>query len=214
MLRTRHRPLPGGRIPPVDALAFGLILSAAGLGLLATINGVVYVLGITALGTYILAYTPLKRVSSLCTIVGAVPGAIPPLMGWAAAHGSLGAAAWGLFAVLFLWQLPHFLAIGWMYRKDYERGGFPMLMVIDRDGRATARQMVLSCAALVPVTVLAGTLAGSGRVYIWGAMALGALFLGATLRFARHRSFPTARSALLISVLYLPALLGLMAFDR
>ena len=214
MLRTRHRPLPGGRIQPVDALAFSLILSAAGLGLLATINGVVYVLGITALGTYILAYTPLKRVSSLCTIVGAVPGAIPPLMGWAAAHGSLRAGAWGLFAVLFLWQLPHFLAIGWMYRKDYERGGFPMLMVIDRDGRATARQMVLSCAALVPVTVLAGTLAGSGRVYIWGAMVLGALFLGATLRFARHRSLPTARSALLISVLYLPALLGLMAFDR
>jgi heme o synthase len=214
MERTRRRPLPSGRIVPGDALAFGLALAAGGFALLATINGLTYFLGVAALASYVLAYTPLKRITSLCTIVGAVPGAIPPMMGWAAARGSLDLPAWALFGVLFLWQLPHFLAIGWVYREDYERGGFPMLTVLDRDGRSTGRQMVLFCAALLPVTVLAGALVSAGVIYLWGAAALGSLFLAGALRFARSKTAASARSLFLISVLYLPALLGLMVFNR
>jgi heme o synthase len=214
MRRTRRRPLPAGRVAPVHALAFGLLLSAAGLGLLAGINGLTYFLGIAALGSYVLLYTPLKRVTSLCTVVGAVPGAIPPLMGWAAARGSLDAAGWGLFAILFLWQLPHFLAIGWMYREDYARAGFPMLTVLDSDGRSTARQAMLYCAALLPVTVAAGVLSRAGVVYLGGAALLGLAFLAGSIRFARAKSIPAARRLFAISILYLPALLALMVFDR
>src|SRR5262249_1916568 len=125
MRRTPARPLPSGRVVPADALAFGLILPAPGFALLATGDGPTYFLGVSALASYVVAYTPLKRVTSLCTIVGAVPGAIPPMMGWAAARGTLDAGAWGLFSLLFLWQLPHFLAIGWICREDYEQAGFP-----------------------------------------------------------------------------------------
>ena len=214
MQRTRRRPLPAGRVAPVHALAFGLLLSAAGLGLLAGINGLTYFLGIAALGSYVLLYTPLKRVTSLCTVVGAVPGAIPPLMGWAAARGSLDAAGWGLFAILFLWQLPHFLAIGWMYREDYARAGFPMLTVLDSDGRSTARQAILYCAALLPVTVAAGVLSRAGVVYLGGAALLGLAFLGGSIRFARAKSIPAARRLFTISIVYLPVLLALMVFDR
>ncbi len=125
MERTRHRPLPAGRITPGEALTFGLALSGSGIVLLSTINALTPALGAAALASYVLLYTPLKRLTSLCTVVGAVPGAIPPMMGWAAARGTLGSGAWSLFAVLFLWQLPHFLAIGWIYREDYARAGFP-----------------------------------------------------------------------------------------
>lgn len=214
MQRTRRRPLPAGRVAPVHALAFGLLLSAAGLGLLAGINGLTYFLGIAALGSYVLLYTPLKRITSLCTVVGAVPGAIPPLMGWTAARGSLDAAGWGLFAILFLWQLPHFLAIGWMYREDYARAGFPMLTVLDSDGRSTARQAMLYCAALLPVTVAAGVLSRAGVVYLGGAALLGLAFLAGSIRFARAKSIPAARRLFAISIVYLPALLALMVFDR
>jgi heme o synthase len=214
MRRTSSRPLPSGRVAPGDALAFGLFLSAAGLGLLASINGLTYFLGIAALGTYVVVYTPLKRATSLCTVVGAVPGAIPPVMGWAAARGSLDAGGWALFAVLFLWQLPHFLAIGWIYREDYARAGFPMLTVTDTDGRSTARQMVLYCVALLPVTLAAGALARAGIFYLLGATALGLVFLGGATRFARTKSIPAARWVFAISVIYLPALLALMVFDR
>jgi heme o synthase len=137
MERTRRRPIPAGRLRPEEALLFGLALSAAGLVLLAFVNRLTLALGAASLLSYVLAYTPLKRTTSLCTVVGAVPGALPPLMGWAAARGSLGAAGWGLFAILFLWQLPHFLAIGWLYREDYARGGFPMLAVTDKDGASS-----------------------------------------------------------------------------
>jgi heme o synthase len=214
MQRTRRRPLPSGRVTPVNALAFGLLLSAAGLGLLAGINGLTYFLGIAALGSYVLLYTPLKRVTSLCTVVGAVPGAIPPLMGWAAARGSLDPAGWGLFAILFLWQLPHFLAIGWMYREDYARAGFPMLTVLDSDGRSTARQAMLYSAALLPITVAAGVLSHAGVVYLAGAAVLGLAFFGGSIRFARAKSIPAARRLFAISIMYLPALLALMVFDR
>ncbi len=214
MERTRHRPLPGRRVTPGEALLFGLVSSGAGLLLLATINALTPALGAAALASYVLLYTPLKRMTSLCTVVGAVPGAIPPLMGWAAARGALDAGAWSLFAVLFLWQLPHFLAIGWIYREDYARAGFPMLTVLDRDGRSTGRQMMLSCAALIPVTLVAGASASAGAGYLWSALALGLVFFGASLRFAQTRSLGAARVLFLISVLYLPVLLGLMVFDR
>lgn len=214
MRRTRSRPLPSGRVAPADALAFGLVLSAAGLGLLASVNWLTYVLGTAALGSYVLAYTPLKRVTSLCTVVGAVPGAIPPLMGWVAARGTLDPGAWALFAVLFLWQLPHFLAIGWIYREDYARGGFPMLSVTDEDGRSSGRQAVLYAAALLPTTLLAGALVSAGAMYLWGALVLGATFLGCAAAFARTRSISAARRLFVVSILYLPAVLGLMVFDR
>lgn len=214
MERTRSRPLPSGRVMPADAAVFGLVLSGAGLLLLAAAGWLTLLLGAAALASYVLAYTPLKRVSSLCTVVGAIPGAIPPMMGWAASRGSLGPGAWALFAVLFLWQLPHFLAIGWMYREDYARGGFPMLPVMDPDGRSTGRQMVLYSAALLPVTLVAGSLASAGSLYLAGAVLFGAIFLGFSARFARAKSTAAARWLFLVSILYLPALLGLMVFDR
>lgn len=214
MERTRLRPLPAGRVAPAEALAFGLAVSGAGLILLGTINGMTALLGAAALASYVLLYTPLKRVTSLCTVVGAVPGALPPLMGWAAARGTLSAGGWALFAVLFFWQLPHFLAIGWIYREDYARGGFPMLTVLDPDGRSTGRQMMLYSAALIPVTLVAGALASAGTGYLWSAVALGLVFFGGSVRFAWTRSVPAARGLFLVSILYLPVLLGLMVFDR
>jgi heme o synthase len=214
MERTRRRPLPSGRVSPGEALAFGLAVSGVGLVVLATINPLTAILGAIALTSYSLLYTPLKRITSLCTVVGAFPGAIPPLMGWAAACGSLSAGAWALFGVLFLWQLPHFLAIGWIYREDYARGGFPMLTVLDPDGASTGRQMMLYSAALVPVTLLAGGLASAGPGYLWSAVALGALFFAGSARFFKQRSLASARLLFLVSILYLPVVLGLMVFDR
>jgi heme o synthase len=171
-------------------------------------------LGLAALGSYVFAYTPLKRVTSLCTVVGAVPGAIPPMMGWAAARGSLDRTAWALFAILFLWQLPHFLALAWLYRDDYARGGFPMLAVFDAEGASTGRQTLLYAAALLPVTLAAGLFAGAGRVFLWGALVAGAAFLVGAALFARRREAAWARRVFLASVLYLPVVLGLMVFDR
>jgi heme o synthase len=214
MERTRRRPIPAGRLRPEEALIFGLTLSSAGLAILAFVNSLTLALGALSLLSYVLAYTPLKRVSSLCTVVGAVPGALPPLMGWAASHGSLGAAGWGLFAILFLWQLPHFLAIGWLYREDYARGGFPMLAVTDKDGASTGRQAVLYATALLPVTLAAGMLASAGVGYLWGALILGVGFLGCAAAFAWKRTVGGARRLFLASVLYLPLVLGLMVFDR
>jgi protoheme IX farnesyltransferase len=214
MERTRNRPVPSGRVSAADARTFGLALCAFGLALLAAAHWISAALGLAALGSYVLAYTPLKRRSSLCTVVGAVPGALPPMMGWAAGRGSLDAGAWALFAILFLWQLPHFLAIGWIFRDDYARGGLPMLTVLDRDGASTGRQMVLYAAALLPVTLVAGALVSAGPGYLWGAVVLGGVFLAFAARFAARKSVSAARSVFLVSVLYLPALLSLMVFDR
>ncbi len=214
MTRTSRRPLPAGRLTPPDALAFGLTISAVGLVVLAGVNLLTLALGAASLLSYVLAYTPLKRVTSLCTVVGAVPGALPPLMGWAAARGSLGPAGWGLFAILFLWQLPHFLAIGWLYREDYARGGFAMLAVTDRDGSSSGRQAALYATALLPVTLAAGLLAAAGKAYLWGALVLGVVFLACALAFLWNRSTGSARRLFLVSVLYLPLLLCLMVFDR
>lgn len=214
MLRTRNRPLPSGRLPAAEALFFGAGISAAGLLLLAAVNGLTVLLGLAALVSYVFLYTPLKRRTSLCTVAGAIPGAIPPLMGWAAARGTLDRGAWALFAVLFLWQLPHFLALAWIYRDDYARAGFPMLTVNDPDGHSTGRQMVLCCASLFPVTLAAGAFAGAGPAFLWGSLALSLLFLACAAGFAATHRLGWARRVFVASIVYLPAVLGLLVFSR
>jgi len=211
MERTRNRPLPAGRLEPATVLVIG-----AGLGLLGTVYLAAVVNGLTAglaaltLGLYVLAYTPLKRVSSLCTIVGAIPGALPPVMGWAAARDDLSAGAWVLFAILFLWQMPHFLAIAWMYRDEYRLAGQPMLPVVDVDGAGTGRQIVLYALALLPVSLLPSVVGLSGPAYFAGALVLGIAYLAAGVYAARERTIDAARLLLRVSVVYLPVLLGLM----
>ena len=214
MERTRHRPLPAGRLTVRDATIFGLALCAFGLALLAAAHPLAAALGLLAALSYVLAYTPLKRRSSLCTIVGAIPGALPPMMGWAAGRGALDPGAWALFTLMFLWQLPHFLAIGWIYRDDYARAGLPMLTVTDPDGTSTGRQMVLYSAALLPVTLFAGALVSAGPAYLGSAVALGLVFLACAMRFAMVKTVFAARWLFLVSVLYLPVLLGMMVFGR
>jgi protoheme IX farnesyltransferase len=214
MARTRHRPIPAGRLAPSEARAFGLLLSVAGLALLAGAGWLPALLGLATELSYLLLYTPLKRVTPLCTIVGAVPGALPPMIGWAAARGSLDVGAWSLFAVLFLWQLPHFLALAWLYREEYAQAGFPMLTVRDPEGTSTGRQAVLYAVALLPVSLVAGLLAAAGNVYLWSAAALGLLFALCAARFAWRRTAPAARALFLMSILYLPALLAVLVLDR
>jgi protoheme IX farnesyltransferase len=215
MLRTRTRPLPAGRMEIPAALAFGLALALLGAIYLAVaVNVLTALIGVATLGLYVLVYTPLKRRSSLCTIIGAVPGALPPVMGWTAATGSLSAEAWFLFAILFFWQLPHFLAIAWNYREDYARGGQPMLSVVDPGGASTARQIVLYCMALLPVSLAPSLVHLTGTLYFYGALGLGLAYLVAGVHAARTRSHAAALQLLRVSVIYLPALLALMTFDK
>lgn len=215
MERTANRPVAAGRMRAKAAVAFGLLLGCGGLLLLAwRVNWVTALLGLVAFLGYVVVYTPLKIKSSLSTVVGAVPGAIPPMMGWTAMTGELDAGAWALFGVLFLWQMPHFLAIAWMCRDDYARAGFPMLPVVQPDGRSTAAQMVLYSVALIPVSVAPVMLGLAGRGYLVGALALGMVYTGFSVGFARDRSDGAARRVLLASVLYLPAVLGVLALDR
>lgn len=215
MERTRHRPLAAGRLEPGIALVFGGALSLLGtIYLWFAANPLTAAIGIVTLLLYVAIYTPLKRLSSLCTIIGAVPGALPPVMGWAAASGTLSVEAWTLFAILFFWQMPHFLAIAWTYREDYRRGGQPMLPVIDPAGGSTSRQIVLYCLALLPTSLLPSVLGLSGKAYFAGALILGLGFLATGLYTAAVRSPSSARLLLRVSVLYLPALLGLMTLDK
>jgi heme o synthase len=215
MRRTRMRPVPDGRLQPFESVAFGLVLSVIGLAVLATeVNLLSAAVALATLLTYALIYTPLKRRTSFATVIGAIPGALPPVIGWAAARGSLSQGAWVLFAIVFLWQLPHFLAIAWLYREDYARAGFPMLPVIEPDGRSTARQALFYCAALLPVS-LAPTLVGmTNTVYFVSALGLGLLFLGLTLKFARTRAVADARRLFFGSIIYLPILWILMIAGR
>lgn len=215
MQRTRGRPLPSGRLAPDRALAFAVAISVAGALILAlTVNALTALLGIAALALYIFVYTPLKTETWLCTVVGAVPGAIPPLMGWAAARGELDPASWVLFGIVFLWQLPHFFAIAWLYREDYARAGFPMLAVIDPAGTRTARQVLLALVALVPVSLLTTMLGLTGAVYLVGALTLGLGLMALGVRLAVARSGRDARRLFLGSVVYLPVLLVLMVVDK
>jgi protoheme IX farnesyltransferase len=215
MGRTRLRPLPDGRLRAMQALVFGGMLSVAGLLLLwAGANGLAAAVAFGTLVIYAAVYTPLKRRSSFATVVGAIPGALPPVIGWAAARDDLSQGAWVLFGIVFLWQLPHFLAIAWMYRDEYARAGFPMLPVIEPDGRSTARQAVVYSAALLPLS-LAPTLVGmAGTLYFAGALILTLAFLGVAARFAATRGTPDARRLFFTSILYLPLIWILMIADR
>jgi len=215
MERTADRPLPAGRMQPNVALCYGLTLAAAGLLLLAlAANLLSALLGLVALIGYVVVYTPLKRITSLATVVGAIPGAIPPMMGWAAASEQLDAGAWALFGILFFWQLPHFLAIAWICRDDYARAGMPVSTVGDVGGARTARQMVLWAAALVPVSLLPAFLGLAGVTYLFGALLLGLALLATSLGFLRRHSSAAARRLLLASVVYLPAVLVILVLDR
>ena len=215
MRRTARRPLPQGRITPGRALAFGIALSIAGFGeLWLGANLLSALLGAATLGSYLFFYTPLKQRTHLSTVVGAVPGAMPPMIGYAAASGTLNIEAWVLYAILFLWQFPHFLAIAWMYREDYSRAGIVMLPVAQPDGEATARQMVLYSLALIPVSMMPSLLGMSGKIYFFGALALGAAYAWSGVRAALERTIRRARAVLIASVLYLPAIYSLMLLDR
>ncbi len=215
MRRTRLRPVPDRRLQPAESLVFATILSVAGLLILgAGVNVRSAAVALATLLTYVLIYTPLKRRSSLSTVVGAIPGALPPVIGWAAARDALSPGAWVLFAIVFLWQLPHFLAIAWIYREDYARAGFPMLPVIEPDGRSTARQSLFYCSALLPVSLVPTLVGMTGTTYFVAALVLGVLFLGLTLRFARTRTIPDARRLFFGSIIYLPILWILMIAGR
>jgi len=215
MRRTANRALPAGRMDPDVALFFGVLLSVTGLVELAlAVNLLTALLGAVALAGYVFVYTPLKKVTSLSTVIGAVPGAIPPMMGWSAVRNEIDLAAWVLFGILFFWQLPHFLAIAWLCREDYARGGFPMLPVLDPEGTRTGRQAILYGAALVPVSLLPSLLGLMGTVYFVGALVLGLVYLAYAFGFAKTRSDPGARRLMLASLLYFPALLLVMLLDR
>jgi len=215
MLRTRNRPLPAGRLRPPETLVWGLALTTTGLALLAWRTGALAAaIAFVTWASYLFFYTPLKTRTSLSTIVGALPGALPPVIGWAAARGRLEPGAFVLFAIVFLWQIPHFLAIAWIYREDYARGGLPMLPVLDPDGRLTGRQAVANTVALLLVS-LAPTAAGiAGRAYFVGALALGLAFTAVAVRAAVLRTPRAARWLFVASILYLVALCTLLLADR
>src|SRR5712692_4997626 len=205
MRRTSRRPIAAGRVKPVHALVFGTLLSLTGVLYLAlAVRPAASLLALLTLCAYLFFYTPIKRRTPWCTLVGAFPGAMPPLIGWAAARGSLSPAAWVLYAMLFLWQFPHFLAIAWMYREDYARAGYLMLPPADREGRSMAWQIVVCSLALVPVSLMPAWLGQVGSVYFVGALVLGLSFLGYGARLAASRSKLLARRVLLASIVYLP----------
>jgi protoheme IX farnesyltransferase len=214
MHRTVRRPLPAGRLSPAEAIWFGLALSAAGTTYLAlTTNLLASALAAATVTSYLLLYTPLKRVTSLATVVGAVPGALPPLIGWAAVRDGLGVEAWVLFGIVFLWQVPHFLALAQLYRADYARAGFRMLTVEDATGRGASRQALLYALALLPVSLLPTPLGLAGPVYFLGALVLGLGFLlGAVVMVADPESPTAARRLFRASLLYLPAICLLLLF--
>jgi protoheme IX farnesyltransferase len=215
MRRTEDRPLPTGRISPDNALKLGGALSAAGLVYLAfSVNLLTSLLGAATLILYVLIYTPLKRVTTLNTVIGAVPGALPPLMGWTAAQGQISIQGWSLFAILFFWQLPHFLAIAWMYREDYARAGFQMLPIVDPSGSRTGRQAVSHTLGLLVISFFPYLYRMVGTAYVTGALVLGMVFLGCAVRFAHRLDRPSARALFFVSIIYLPLMMILMVLDK
>jgi protoheme IX farnesyltransferase len=215
MRRTRARPLPDGRMQPVEATWFAAVATIAGLVQLAFgANLLAAVVAAVTLIVYVAVYTPLKRRSSFSTVVGAIPGALPPLIGWAAVRGSLEPVAWVLFAIGFLWQMPHFLAIAWLYRADYERAGFPMLPVIEPDGRSTGRQSVAYAAALIPVSLAPTAFGLAGGMYFVAAFVLSVGYFATAVMFAMTRSTPSARSLFFGSIVFLPVLWAFMILGR
>jgi heme o synthase len=215
MRRTKNRPLPSHRISARNALWFGIALSVLGfLELWLGANLLTAVLGAFTLATYLFIYTPLKQLTPHSTTVGAIPGAMPPVIGYAAAHGTLNLEAATLFAILFLWQFPHFYSIAWMYREDYSRAGIKMLPVIDETGERTARQILAYAILLVPVSLLPAWLGMAGNLYLLGALLLSCTYVYFGFRVASHRTVLAARQVLLTSIVYLPLLYVLMMVDR
>jgi len=225
MKRTERRPLPAGRLAPAEGLTFGIGIAVAGLlDLYIFTNVLTGALAAVTFASYLFLYTPLKRVTPFSTLVGGVPGALPPMMGWAAAKNELAPESWVLFAILFCWQMPHFFSLAWMYRKDYARAGFKMLSVADENGSRTARQILIYCAALIPISVVMTFIGLTGSLYIVGALILGTSFLGLSILFDRSVRDATAsdfsaanissRRIFLASLAYLPALMLLMVLDK
>jgi protoheme IX farnesyltransferase len=211
MMRTRNRPLPDGRLVPSEALVFSALISAAGVFYLALfVNLLTALIGAATLFGYIAVYTPLKTRTTLCTLIGAFPGAAPPVMGWTAARGEVDTVALSLFAILFLWQMPHFFAIAWIFTEDYTRAGFSMNV----SGERTGRQIILYCCALIPISVLPTFFGLTGMIYLLGAILFGFIYLGYGFAVALFRSNTHAHRLLRVSVLYLPALLLLMMLDK
>jgi protoheme IX farnesyltransferase len=211
MMRTRTRPLPEGRLSSTEAFAFSIAISVAGVLYLALfVNGLTALIGAATLVTYTLVYTPLKTRTTWCTLIGAFPGAAPPLMGWVAARGEMDVIGLSLFAIQFLWQMPHFFAIAWMFTEDYRRAGF----MVHSSGVNTGRQIILYCCALIPVSLLPAVFGAAGRWYLLGALILGFVYLGYGFAVALFRSNTHAQRLLKISVLYLPALFVLMMIDK
>lgn len=215
MKRTQSRPLVTGTVNPTGAVLFAIALSVAGyLELAFGANWLTANLGLATLASYLFLYTPLKQKTWWATTIGAFPGAMPPLIGFAASQGELNAQAWALYAILFLWQFPHFYAIAWMYREDYARAGMQMLPVIDPEGARTARHILVTSAMLLPISLLPSFLSMTGVIYLVGATLLGLMYAWAGVRVARERTTPMARKVLLASVAYLPLLYLLMIVDR
>jgi protoheme IX farnesyltransferase len=215
MVRTRNRPLPDHRMLPSRALIFGSVLSAAGaLELWFGVNPLTAMLGIFTLVSYLFVYTPLKRRTPHSTTIGAIPGAMPPLIGFTASHNAITAEGLALFAILFLWQFPHFYAIAWMYREDYSKAGIKMLPVVDDSGDQTIWQILFYSLLLVPISLLPRYLGMSGNLYLMGALLLGILYFYSGVMIARNRTRLEARRVLLASIVYLPVLYGLMLMDH
>jgi protoheme IX farnesyltransferase len=215
MWRTQSRPLAAGRITTGEAMVFSLALATIGLAMVAlAANLLAASLAMLTLVSYNLVYTPMKRRSQLATLVGAVPGALPPMIGWVASRNSLTVEAWALFAIVFIWQIPHFMAISWLYRADFGRAGFPLLPVVQPDGRSTARQAVLFSLLLLPVSVVPYFIGMSGVAFAVGAVAAGLGLLLLAISFARDRTDDRARLLFLASITYLPLLWGMLIVDR
>jgi protoheme IX farnesyltransferase len=215
MRRTRLRPLPDARLHPQDALWFAIAMGAIGLAeLTLAVNRLTAVIAALTLASYVFAYTPLKIRTSLSTIVGAIPGALPAVIGWTAATDSLSLGGWVLFGIVFMWQMPHFLALAWMFRDDYANAGIPLLPVIQPDGRTTGHQVVLYSAALIPVSLLPMAAGLASAYYLVGAITLGAILMVLSLEFAQSRSMPAARRLFYGTILYLPLLWAVLLADH
>ena len=211
MNRTAGRPLPSGRLNVSEALLFGALLTSGAVAyFFIAVNALTGVLALAVIAGYVFVYTPLKTISSASTAIGAIPGAMPPLMGWTAATGEISLFSWFLFATLFFWQFPHFLAIAWMYKEEYKQAGIKMLPVLEEDGRYTARQMVSFAVMLIPVSIAPFFFGYAGIVFLIGAVLAGTWFLIASIRTARSKSVDDARKAMLVSVIYLPVYFALL----
>ncbi len=215
MRRTENRPLPAGRLSGNEALVFGATLSTGGVVFLSlTTNLLTAFLGATTLVSYVFLYTPLKRITPFSTVIGGIPGALPPVIGWTAVRGEITVEALVLFGILYFWQMPHFYSLAWMYRKDYQRAGYPMLTVLDESGRKTSIQILIHAALLIPVSILLTLTSTSGNVYGISALSIGILFFISAMRLFKLRTNGAARTVFVASLIYLPLLMFLMAIDK